>query len=211
MRGFFISFCGLDGSGKTTQANLLKNYITETLDWKATIIPGYRPSRHVESLKRVSNKIGVYHEDVFTSDVVSLSLLSDLWENTQNYILPAMNDGNVVITERYWESSKIYAPILGSNQLFIENLIRLFPNPDVYIYMDIDPEVSYQRVLDRSSQTGQPITPKESLDIMIKAREKYLEFVNNTSNCLFVDVREKSPKEIHQQVIAFVSERMRSD
>lgn len=201
MDGLFLSFCGLDGSGKTTQAELLKSYFTEKTSRSTLIVPGFKPSRHVKTLSTVAKKAGHYYEDVFTTDIITLSLLSDLWENTQKYILPALNDGGIVITERYWESSKVYSPILGSNQMFINNLITLFPYPNLYIHLDIDPVVSHQRVVERASQTGQPLTEKESLDHMIAARNQYLRFVKEDERCIQIEVNEKSPNEIHEEIV----------
>lgn len=204
MKGKFISFCGLDGSGKTTQGKLLKSYIESNLGIKVTILPGYKPSNHVNNLKDVADKLGENYQEIFTCDNLSLSLLCDLWENTFNIILPALNRGEVVITERYWESSIIYAPILGANKQFIEGIVSLFPTPDMFIYLDVSPEMAHVRVINRAKEINIPIMPKENIEIMKIARNRYIDFAANYQ-CQVVDSENLSYNEVHDKIVEYTA------
>ncbi|MEX1029945.1 MAG: deoxynucleoside kinase [Paenibacillaceae bacterium] len=204
MKGKFISFCGLDGSGKTSQCELLKKYIEDVFHIKTTIVPGYKPSRHVANLKNVAERLDEHYQELFSCDNLSLSLLCDLWENTHNIIIPALNRGEVVLTERYWESSLIYAPILGANKNLIEGVVSLFPKPDMFIYLEISPDISHKRVINRAKETNIPVMPKERLEIMELANKSYLEFakkcdckVINTENLSFDDVHQKVKQHVN--------------
>lgn len=51
-KGFFIEMCGLDGSGKTTHANFLKNNL-ELLGYKVSIVHAFKPNRYSGEVKKI--------------------------------------------------------------------------------------------------------------------------------------------------------------
>ncbi|PHE93477.1 dTMP kinase [Bacillus wiedmannii] len=186
-KGYFFSFCGLDGAGKTTHANLLKRYLEEKLDKKVTIIPGYKPPINVKNLQDVAKQLNVHYQKLFTSGNVTMSLLLDLWMHTKQEVLPRLEKGEIVISERYWESSILYAPILGVDKDFIEKIVSQFITPDLFIYLNISPEKSYKRVVSRSIKDQVEIMPKEQLEVMEEVYSKYNDFAREY-NAAIIDI-----------------------
>ncbi|MGQ4672123.1 dTMP kinase (plasmid) [Bacillus toyonensis] len=92
-----------------------------------------------------------------------MSLLLDLWMHTKQEVLPRLEKGEIVISERYWESSILYAPILGVDKDFIEKIVSQFITPDLFIYLNISPEKSYKRVVSRSIKDQVEIMPKRTI------------------------------------------------
>lgn len=186
--GYFFSFCGLDGAGKTTHANNLKAYLENEYDKKVTIVPGYKPPINVKNLQDVANQLNVHYQKLFTSGNVSMSLLLDLWLHTKQEIIPRLKKGEIVIAERYWESSLLYAPILGVDEEFINKIVSQFLQPDLFIYLNITPEKSYERVVGRSLKDNVEIMPKEELSVMKEVVGEYDKFVkNNVAEIIDID------------------------
>lgn len=192
-KGYFFSFCGLDGAGKTTHATLLKEYLTDKFGKKVTIVPGYKPPIHVKNLQEVASQVGIHYQKLFTSGNVTMSLLLDLWLHTKKEILPRIEKGEIVIAERYWESSILYAPLLGVDEEFIEKIVSQFITPDLFIYLNITPEKSYKRVVDRANNKNIEIMPKEQLDIMEKVYTDYNKFAfYNNAAIIDIDTDDKN-------------------
>ena len=202
----FISFCGLDGCGKSTQALLLKEYFENINKMICFLIPGFRPSVNTQRLREISwNMSGNIQAD-FTPDVVSMSLLTDLWENTHRYIIPKLNGGETVITERYTESLLVYSPLFGSNVGLISKIAELFPVPDLYIYLEIDADLAYARVRERAADEFEKYSPKEDYEVMKKAAFGYDRFAKSNGNVITINVSELSVSQVNEKIICYVEE-----
>lgn len=121
-KGTFIVFEGIDGSGKSTQMELLANYF-------------------------IKNKKDVYLTREPTKNLKDYSLQSfteDRKNHYYNNIEPILNMGITVICDRYKLSTDVYQQIQGED---IEEINRLndFPNPDYTIILDCDAHVAFNR------------------------------------------------------------------
>ena len=201
----FISFCGHDGCGKTTQAELLKNKLSEIHE--VVSFPGYRPSIYHSKIKtKCGNCKNVY--DAFPEEIRSVVLLYDLWNNVRRYILPNLEKNKIVITERYYESSFIYAPLLGCDEEYINNVIKFFPKPDVYVYLSIDPEESMQRV----NKRGKELSAKESLEMMTGVDELFVKFMKEYDmDYIKIDVNGRDPEDISAEIEDRIMKRMENE
>lgn len=183
--GFFVSFCGLDGSGKTTQAKLLCNYIEEHYKESPVYLPGYKPSKYWANLKNVAEKMGETAEHIFSPELISMGLLCDLWENTKRIIIPALKNRKIVITERYWESSLIYSPLLGKYNELIPHCVAKFPIPDVFFFLELSSQTANHRVNIRSQKENKDLAAKESFQIMEKAEMQYNKLLKQYNSVTF--------------------------
>jgi thymidylate kinase len=107
--------------------------------------------------------------------------------HTKQEVLPRLEKGEIVISERYWESSILYAPILGVDKDFIEKIVSQFITPDLFIYLNISPEKSYKRVVSRSIKDQVEIMPKEQLEVMEEVYSKYNDFAREY-NAAIIDI-----------------------
>ncbi len=151
-KGFFISFEGGDGSGKTTQIGLLQEYLTNKgIDAAILREPGG---------VKISEKIREIVLDKQNSemDMVAEMLLyaAARAQLVSEVIRPCLERGNSIICDRFVDSSYIYqgyARGLGIDLVKTVNDIATGGiMPDLTFFMDIDPEVALRRRLN----AGQP-------------------------------------------------------
>lgn len=154
MTGKFITIEGTDGAGKTTQINLLMEYLKhEGFDVVLTREPGgtYIGEKIRELLLDTENSSMSYMTE-------ALLYAAARAQHVNEKILPALNDGKIVVCDRFVDSSIAYqgfARELGFKT--IESINNYAVNslaPDITFYLDISPEIGIARkrdskVLDR--------------------------------------------------------------
>jgi len=151
-KGFFISFEGGDGSGKTTQIGLLQEYLTNKgIDAAILREPG--GVKISENIREI-----VLDKQNSEMDMVAEMLLyaAARAQLVSEVIRPCLERGNSIICDRFVDSSYIYqgyARGLGIDLVKTVNDIATGGiMPDLTFFMDIDPEVALRRRLN----AGQP-------------------------------------------------------
>ena len=200
--GLFISFCGLDGSGKSTQAYMLNDYFKNKCNLKSNVALNFKPSTNTDRLKKISSNLTNNLYADFPSDVISLSLVSDLWRNISESVIPKLKSEEIIITERFSESLLVYGPLFGSNEKLLKKDFDIFPIPDVYFFLDLNPVTAYQRVIERSETSGIAVQYKETLPIMKKAARQYKLFSENACNVITLNIENLTAEEVHHKVIS---------
>jgi dTMP kinase len=163
-KGVFIVIEGLDGSGKTTQATFLAKRLCENHNVMLTA----EPSR---------GKIGtfirescLYEEKRLPTEAEALLFAADRIEHVQNEIKPALDEGKLVICDRYVYSSLAYQGSAGLSLDWIKTINARALQPDFSIFIDVSPE----RVLERLKRKKSVM---ETLETQQKVRDVYLKFV----------------------------------
>ena len=163
-KGIFIVIEGLDGSGKTTQVGLLAKKLSQ----KYNVLLTAEPSR---------GKIGtfirqgcLYEEERLPTEAEALLFAADRIEHLQKEVKPALDEGKLVICDRYIYSSLAYQGSAGLSLDWIETINARALQPDFSIFIDVDPE----RVLERLQRKKSVM---ETLETQRKVREVYLKFV----------------------------------
>ncbi len=172
-----IAVEGIDGAGKSTLCHGLYKEISK----KLPVILTYEPTRGVYGRKlRERIKEG----NISPQEEYRLFML-DREEHVRNVIAPALSQGKIVITDRYFLSSCAYQGARGLDYARIceENL--RFPQPDLVILLDLPPELALSRKSSKEEHF-------ENLNFLKKVREIYLEVVKKHRN-LVIDAR--SPAE----------------
>jgi len=163
-KGVFIVIEGLDGSGKTTQATFLAKRLCESHNVMLTA----EPSR---------GKIGtfirescLYEEKRRPTEAEALLFAADRIEHVQNEIKPALDEGKLVICDRYVYSSLAYQGSAGLSLDWIKTINARALQPDFSIFIDVSPEQVLERLQRKKSVM-------ETLETQQKVREVYLKFV----------------------------------
>jgi dTMP kinase len=138
-KGLFIVLEGLDGSGTTTQAKLLAEYLKKR---------GYKVEKTAEPS---NNLIGGLIRGVLTRqwklNPAGLQLLfaADRAHHLENFVLPALKKKQVIISTRYFFSSLAFGA-LNLDRKWLAEVNKNFLLPDVSFFIDTDPKECLRRI-----------------------------------------------------------------
>lgn len=169
-KGIFIVLEGGDGTGKSTQANLIAEYLKNN-NFDSVVLT--REPGGVDTAEKIRDII--LHEDI---DPITEALLfaSARREHLVKKVIPALNEGKVVICDRFLYSSLAYqgyARDLGIETVYnINSLVVEDCFPDLTIMLDLNAETGINRIFNnRTEETNR--LDKESLEFHSKVREGY--------------------------------------
>ncbi|MDI6691524.1 MAG: dTMP kinase [Candidatus Bathyarchaeota archaeon] len=190
-KGCFICLEGLDGCGKTTQTKLLVKKLKKL---------GYAA---VYTAEPSSGKIGqlirryCLHGGKRVSAIVeALLFAADRFEHVKNEIIPALNTGKIVVSDRYVYSSLAYQGAAGLDLKWIEAINTHALRPDLAIFIDVEPEIAIKRLKSKKSVM-------ENLGTQKKVRSVYLDFVKK-GELVMIDGN-KSKAEVAEAILNFVT------
>lgn len=209
-RGFFISFEGGEGAGKSTQIRLLAEALSaEGHEVVMTREPGGSPGaeavRHV-LLSGAAEPLGPTMEAVLFAAARS--------DHVEQVIRPALDRGAVVLCDRFFDSSRVYQGVTGGlDSDFMAALERVTVNgvvPDVTLILDIDPQEGLHRAVARRGDESADRFEKETVDMHRRRREAFLDIARREpGRCVVVDAS-LPPEEIAGQVLEIVRRAMDS-
>jgi dTMP kinase len=161
MAGKFIIFEGLDGSGKSTHAKLL----SEWLESKALkVLHTKEPSQG-----KIGKLLRDYLKDTDSGGRVdALLFTADRAEHLEREILPALERGDIVICERYKYSTIAYQAAQGEDMDWLIGLNEFAREPDLSLFLDLESDIALRRS-DESEKF-------EALDFLTTTRENYMKF-----------------------------------
>lgn len=193
MEGFFITFEGPDGSGKSTQIKLIEKYLKQCgYDIVITREPGGT---------KISEKIRdiILDKAHVEMDYVTEALLyaASRAQHVSQVILPALKDGKVVICDRYVDSSYVYQGIgrgLGECVRDINRIATQDCMPDITFLFKISPEKSKRRIrkVDRLEM--------EKMDYHRKVYQAYLDLEKQYPTRIKGIEANRTIDEIHQEI-----------
>lgn len=149
MTGQFISFEGIDGSGKSTQARRLAQSLRDRgRDVVLTREPGGSPG--AEEIRRL---VLEGHADRWSAETEILLFTAARRDHLEKTILPALARGATVITDRFADSTRIFQGVTrGDLTAMVDRLHDLMINrePDLTLLIDLDPAEGLARATARA-------------------------------------------------------------
>ena len=183
-KNHFITFEGIDGSGKSTQAKILVEKL-QSLNLETLFLREPGGTSISEEIRSVllNNR-----EDEMSSRSEALLMCASRAQLTKDIISPELKAGKWIIADRYADSTLAYQG--GWRGLNLDWLIKLNQfatygiEPNLTFYIDIEPEVGFQRRKGLSSDRIE----SAGLDFQSDIRQKYLEIVDNFGDrCVIID------------------------
>lgn len=205
MTGLFISFEGIDGSGKSTQARLLAEKLkTEGHRVVLTREPGGSPG--AEEIRQMVLEGDAERWSPTTELLLFTAARRDHLERT---IRPALATGDIVITDRFADSSRIYQG-LGRAKMgdLVDQLHALVigQEPDMTILVDMDPDTGLERALGR--QGTEERFEDFGVEMQIRMRQGFLDLAQKHPD-RFVVVNGNQPIEsVHSDILHAVLARL---
>ncbi len=201
----FIAFEGIDGSGKSTQAKLLAAHLNAAgfkvyLTFEPTDSEMGKLIRKIFSGERSADEHVI--AALFAADRLDHIL------NSTNGIKKKLEEGFIVITDRYYLSSYAYHSVhvdmdwvIQLNSVSAQQL-----KPDFCFFIDVDVETSMQRIA--ASRTSTELY--ETSDNLRKVRENYfkaIEKLQNDENIIIVDGKQEE-KFINAKLVAIINSKL---
>lgn len=212
-KGCLISFEGLDGAGKTTQLALLEQWLQErSLPYLCTREPGGTPLG-VEIrqllLSRPELKIMPLAE--------AFLFQADRAQHFASVVLPALEKGMLVVTDRCFDSSIAYQGIVrGVGADLVEQLSLLATQgrtPDLTVLLDLDSEAVSRRTDSKHDHSGlreqQNRFDQESLQFHQRLREAFLSLAEKHRERIHVLDASQSVEAVHRQIVLLVEQMLR--
>jgi dTMP kinase len=175
--GFLITFCGLDGCGKTTMMNRL----IEDLKKEHTIFVTKQPTNAVRNSEIFRTYMDCPNHDAFDYRSLSLLAASDRLQHVNKVIEPEMKKGNIVLSDRYFYSclSNLRARGFDSDE-WIYEIAESVIKPDIAFFFDVPVEEAVRRVRRRPEEKERYI----DMDLQYKLREEYINICSINSGIM---------------------------
>lgn len=204
-KGFFITFEGVDGSGKSTQVALLSEVLKSRGIGLVSTCEPQKGGKVRELL--------VQGKGIFTPDQEAQMMFEDRREHLQRKVLPALEKGEWVVSDRFADSSRAYQGYgLGVSMKRIDELYKQYVGefkPDITFVLDIDPKDGLYRSLKFNNETGSDEDKYEKLGLEFqqKLRAGYLEIANkDKQRCVVIDAS-SNVNDIHNKIVKEIENR----
>lgn len=198
-KGFFITFEGGEGCGKTTQIKWLRKFLTKK---GYTAVTTYEPgaTQIGEHIRRIL--LSNHHGEILR-ETEALLYLACRAQHVHEIIAPALKEKKIVLCDRFTDSTLAYQGFArGIALTLLQQLERFSRNgiaPDLTILLDADPRPMFLRLKQKHLEHKDRLE-SESLAFHKKVRKGYLALAKkNPKRYLIVDAR-KSVHTIHEEI-----------
>ena len=207
-KAFFITLEGGDGCGKTTQRQMLLDFLnSQSINFICTREPGGSPA--AEEIRQIILSGGKEKWDSISETLLFFAarrshLVETIW--------PALKDGKWVVSDRFADSTMAYQGYGRADGLLkksdIESLYSLVAGdfkPDLTIILDMDPEIALNRVSKRGEKDRM-----EGMDLSFhkNLRNAFLDIAKNEpSRCAIINANQ-TPEQVHADIVNVISERL---
>lgn len=197
MSGLFISMEGTDGSGKSTQIKLLEKYLSEK-GFEVVCVREPGGNKISEKIRDIiidteNNEMGNMTE--------ALLYAAARAQLVKEVIIPALTEGNVVVCDRFTDSSIVYQgfarglgedAVAGINRFATGGLI-----PDITFFLRLNPEESIER---KKRQNKLDRIEALSNNFHKRVYVGYLNLANKNKDRVKVIDADKTIEEIHNEI-----------
>lgn len=207
-KGYLITFEGLDGSGKSTQALKLKEALSRKgYSVVLTREPGGTPL--AEEIRRV----------ILTPTTEPLVPMAEILlyaasraQHVESLIKPALAEGKIVISDRFIDSSIAYQGYgLGWDVEVVKAVNRMAVNglmPDLTFFIDVSVEKALERIKGRQHRAEADRIESREMLFHRKVREGFIQLSKSDSRFVRVESEEHSIESIHRDIMEILQRKL---
>lgn len=203
MAALFISIDGVDGCGKSTQIELLTDWLKQ-MGQPVVAVRDPGSTKLGESLREILLQ---RVEIPLSMTAEMLMYMASRSQLVDEVVIPAIAAGQHVISDRFLLANVVYQGCAGGldpEEIWeVGEIATRARTPDLTIVLDIDPEISYQRM-----QGGLDRMEKRGIDYMRKVRAGFLSQGKRLGNNLIVIDASETIQEIHRRIVIEVTRRL---
>lgn len=186
--GKIYAISGIDGSGKSTCAEMIKSLLELNGAHKTVIVDAMQSGEFINDLKRIAKEKNDSIRNIFSPATLNVMWLAELVSSYEYQAKKLSEEGYNVIFHRSELCCRVYSKLFDPTDLLVDRILDLCNlRYDMQIHLKIDPAMAYQRIIGRSGPTK--MTQKETLCNLITANKIYSEYLQQAryKNVCFVN------------------------
>ena len=208
MSGYFITFEGGEGSGKSTQIQLLVDHISRALSGVAPIVT--REPGGTDSAESIRQLLVTGKAERWRAATEAMLMSASRHEHVAHVLRPALAAGKLVICDRYNDSTRAYQGIVGGvPREDIEALNRLACGdlvPDLTILLDMDVAEGLRRASDRAGDESR--FESKGLEFHQKVRTAFLDLAGRYPDRFVIIDAGRSVETVAADIVDIVMPRL---
>ena len=196
MRGFFISFEGIDGCGKSTQIDFLTKHFTKM---KKSVVKTEEPGGTAGSneIRKILLRENNFQWSVETEVLLFMAARND---HVEKVIKPAIKDNKIVICDRFMDSTLVYQGMRSTKakKLSLKLFELIAINPDITFLIDMEPEIALNRAMRRATEEDR--FENYGINFQRELRKNFLDIAHRHSNRIKIVNGNQSPEDVAAQI-----------
>jgi len=211
-KALFITFEGGEGGGKTTQAQLLYDWMQKrSIPCSITKEPG---SGHIEECVKIRELL-LNPQNTLCPTSELLLFLADRAQHVENFIKLALAEGIHVICDRYSDSTRVYQCARGLSRDKVDLLLDFATGgllPDITFLLDIPVNIGLERARAKSIYKDGDRMEKAGPKFHEDVRHGFLKLAESVAECHRFRIIDTAPpktiNDTHQEVVELVSKEL---
>ena len=207
MKGLFVTFEGADATGKTTQIKMLAKALEDI--GVATVVT--REPGGTDVAEKIRSLL-LDKEMKLSAKTELLLYLAARTEHVENVIRPALQQGKIVICDRFLDSTIAYQGFARGFAVEVVDSLNSFATdgllPDVTFLLDAQPELLEQRLCTRGEQNR---LDAESTLFKAKVREGFLALQQQHPKRIKLVEAARLPEQIHAEVWTILESKLQGE
>ena len=208
MSGYFITFEGGEGSGKSTQIQLLVDHLSRALSGVAPVVT--REPGGTDSAESIRQLLVTGKAERWRAATEAMLMSASRHEHVAHVLRPALAAGKLVICDRYNDSTRAYQGLVGGvSREDIEALNRLACGdlvPDLTILLDMDVAEGLRRASDRAGDESR--FESKGLEFHQKVRTAFLDLAGRYPDRFVIVDAGRSVETVAADIVDIVMPRL---